>query len=365
MGKLLKHLRRRITHDGPLTIAQYMEECLSNPRHGYYMSRDPFGRGGDFITAPEISQMFGELIGLWCGIEWLALGQPGPVRLIELGPGRGTLMADVLRVAKGVTGFSEAIDLHLVETSPVLREHQRQNLPSIKPTWHDHLGTVPDGPALIIANEFFDALPIRQFQKIPEGWCERLVCMDEKTGRTSLQYGWSSSHMVHSMVPKILANAEPDSVVEVSPVSLNYMRLISERITEGRGAALIIDYGHVKSGIGDTLQAVKNHAYSDVLSDPGEADLTAHVDFEALLNVAIDCGAQAYGPVTQRALLQTLGIEDRAERLSAGATSAQAESIRQALTRLIEADAMGELFKAIAITCPDLDPPVGFQELDG
>jgi NADH dehydrogenase [ubiquinone] 1 alpha subcomplex assembly factor 7 len=365
MTTLLDHLCRRIAQDGPLTIAQYMEECLANPKHGYYMGRDPFGRGGDFITAPEVSQMFGELVGLWCGIEWLALGQPDSVHLVELGPGRGTLMADILRVAKGVKGFSEAIRLHLVETSPVLRDHQRRQLSDYNPTWHNHLTDVPEGATLIVANEFFDALPIRQFQRIPDGWCERLVGMDENADGQKLRVGWAAPQLVHPLVPKPFAHADVDSVVEISPVSLSYMRILAERLIEGRGAALVIDYGPARSGVGESFQAVKNHQFTDVLAEPGEVDLTAHVDFEALVNVAVECGAQAFGPLTQGAFLKILGIEERADRLATGATAEQAGQIKSDLKRLIGAEEMGDLFKVIAVTCPDLDPPVGFQEGEG
>jgi len=365
MNELLDHLCRRITHEGPLTVAQYMEECLANPKYGYYMGRDPFGRGGDFITAPEISQMFGELIGLWCGIEWMMLGQPDPIHLVELGPGRGTLMADLMRVAKGVDGFTDAIHLHLVETSPVLRDHQRQQLSDFDPEWHDHLSSIPDGPALIVANEFFDALPIRQFQKIPDGWCERLVGVDENAESQALRVGWSSPQLVHPLVPKQLASADLDSVVEVSPVSLNYMRGLAERLGEFQGAALIIDYGHARSGVGETLQAVKDHKFANVLVEPGEVDLTAHVDFEALIDVAIESGAQAFGPLSQGAFLKILGIDERAERLIAAATPDQAAMIHSSLERLVSARQMGDLFKVIAVTCPDLEPPVGFQEEGG
>jgi len=360
MTGLLEHLNRRIALEGAMTVGEYMEECLSNPKHGYYMGKDPFGRGGDFITAPEISQMFGELVGLWCAIEWLAMDQPKPVNLVELGPGRGTLMADALRVAKGVPGFSEAIRLHLVETSPVLREAQRQQLSGYNPEWHNHINEVPDGITLIVANEFFDALPIRQFQRGDDGWCERLIGLEPADG--SLKFGLSAPQLVNPLVSQSLNIAEPGSIVEVSPVSLNYMRSISERLGIGRGAALIIDYGHIKSGVGDTLQAVKGHAYADVLLDPGEADLTAHVDFAALAEIAQDAGAKTYGPLTQGDFLRALGIEERAERLVAGATPDQAAMVRAGYERLIHRDGMGDLFKVLAVTCPDLEPPVGFVD---
>ncbi len=363
MTELLDHLCRRIAIEGPLTIAQYMEECLGNPKYGYYTGKNPFGRGGDFITAPEISQMFGELAGLWCGIEWMAMGQPGQVHLIELGPGRGTLMADAMRVAKGVPGFVEAINLHLVETSPALREHQRGQLAAFNPVWHDHLSAVPDGPALIVANEFFDALPIRQFQRIPDGWCERLIGVDENSEHPALRVGWASPLLVHPLVPEHLVSADIDSVVEVSPAALNYMRTLAERLNAGQGAALIIDYGYMKSGAGETLQAVKNHSYSDVLADQGKVDLTAHVDFESLVNVAVESGVQAFGPLTQGAFLKSLGIEERAENLMANATPEQAKLVQSGLERLISAKGMGELFKVVAVTSPDLEPPVGFQEM--
>ncbi|MEO3434720.1 class I SAM-dependent methyltransferase [Inquilinus sp. CAU 1745] len=355
MNPLADLLRRRIAHDGPVSVADFMATALGHPAHGYYATRDPFGVAGDFTTAPEISQMFGELIGLWCADLWVRIGRPAPVRLVELGPGRGTLMADALRAARSLPGFREAIAVHLVETSPTLRERQAETLPDAGPTWHDRFDEVPDGPALVIANELFDALPIRQFQMTDRGWRERLVAWDEKESA----FAFALSAQADPAAALIAASGPPGTIAEICPAGLSLATGIAERIGSRSGGAIVIDYGH-GGGTGDSFQAVRGHAFVDPLADPGEADLTAHVDFGALASAARQTAARTFGPITQRAFLEALGIRERAHILSANASPAQRRAIQSGLDRLTGPDAMGNLFKALAIVHPDAGTPAGF-----
>jgi NADH dehydrogenase [ubiquinone] 1 alpha subcomplex assembly factor 7 len=363
MTGLTEHLRRRIALEGPLTVAQYMEECLSNPRHGYYATRDPLGRAGDFTTAPEISQMFGELIGLWAAVAWQAMGAPPEVHLIELGPGRGTLMADALRAGGQVPEFRAAVRVHLVETSPVLRDRQRETLAGahadIAPQWWDELSQVPPGPAIVIANEFFDALPIRQFERGPDGWRERLVAFDEASGE--LTFTLSGAAAATPLIPPPLDRVPVNSIVEICPLALRQAEILASRLADRGGAALIIDYGHDRSAPGDTLQAVKDHEYAGVLDDPGQADLTAHVDFQQLAQTCIQAGAAPFGPAGQGDFLSALGIGARAQALSAKADARQAEDIKTALDRLTAPEQMGRLFRVLAVQHPGLPTPPGFE----
>jgi SAM-dependent MidA family methyltransferase len=352
---LLGELHALIAHEGPISVERYMALCLSHPVHGYYSTRDPFGVAGDFTTAPEISQMFGELIGLWAASVWDGMGRPNPVRLIELGPGRGTLAADALRAGRALPGFLDAARLHLVETSPGLEAKQRATLEGapVPVSWHAELGDVPDGPSLAVANEFFDALPIRQYVRTERGWCERLVGSDGK----GLVFGLSAEPDRGLDAP-----APAGTVLEVPAAGLALTERLADRLVAAGGAALIVDYGAARGGRGDTLQAVKGHAFADPLLEPGEADLTAHVDFGALARTARRRGAAVHGPVTQGDLLRALGIETRAAALGARATPAQAEAVDGALRRLAGdgPGEMGELFKAMAVTDPTLGPPPGF-----
>lgn len=355
-------LRRRIRLTGPLTVAEFMAEALGHAEAGYYVTRDPLGTGGDFTTAPEISQMFGELIGLWCAETWRTRIAPSPVHVVELGPGRGTLMADALRAAKMAPDFLAAASVHMVETSPVLAGMQRQALAGHPVQWHRSLEEVPDGPTLLIANEFFDALPIRQFQRTAQGWRERMVGLaeDGMAFRFGLAPGATGGE---ALLPESLREgAAIDAVAEACPAGLSVMRLIAERIAGSGGAALIIDYGHGESAAGDTLQAVRGHRYCDPLDEPGTADLTAHVDFAALARFACEGGAAAWGPIGQGDFLGRLGIETRAAQLLTKASEAQARDIRAALHRLIDAGEMGYLFKAMAITPVGSAPPPAFEE---
>ncbi|WP_372425352.1 class I SAM-dependent methyltransferase [Salinarimonas chemoclinalis] len=360
MTPLGAEIRELIAAQGPIPVSRYMALCLGHPRYGYYMTRDPIGLSGDFVTAPEISQMFGELVGLWAAQTWIDLGSPSPFALVELGPGRGTLMADALRAAKVAPGFLEAAAVHLVETSPVLRERQRAALASPPPAlaggvhWHARLDDVPDRPLIALANEFFDALPVRQMVRDRGAWRERLVGLD---AGGALGFG-----LAPDADPSVSWEAPEGAVLEIAAAGTAVMRALAGRIVAAGGAALAIDYGHARTGFADTLQAIRRHAFADPLVDPGEADVTAHVDFAQLATAAGAAGARVFGPVTQGAFLRALGIEARARALAARASATQSEEIGAALVRLTgERDAdMGVLFKALAVAHPRLTACAGF-----
>ncbi len=355
MNQLGSHLADRIRLSGPLSIAVYMAAALGHPKWGYYTSRDPLGRAGDFTTAPEISQMFGELIGLWCADRWQFMGRPGHFILAELGPGRGTLMADALRAGGALPGFLDAADIHLVETSPVLRGAQENALTGRAVAWHDRIADLPHGPILVIANEFFDALPIRQFQRGRQGWHERMVDVRDDAFIPVLN---------PLAVPGMdFPEAAADAVFEVSPARAAALAAVGHHIAGHGGAALIIDYGHGASAVGDTLQAMRAHEYTDPFQDPGAADLTAHVDFQALAAAADAAGAQAHGPICQGRFLEQLGIGARADRLKVRATEDQVKDIDGALHRLTARDQMGQLFKVMAVTTPDSPAPPGLEDV--
>lgn len=361
MTELAELIAHRIRATGPLTIAEFMVEALQHPRLGYYATRDPLGAKGDFITAPEISQTFGELIGLWCADTWTRIGRPIPVLAVELGPGRGTLMADALRAAAVTPDFRQALRLHMVETSPALRNLQAQALAAASPTWHDGLETVPEGPILLIANEFLDALPIRQFERGDDGWHERRVGLTGD-GSTLAFLSDPGTSATAALLPPQLASAPAGSIAEICPAALVLAASLGERLRRSDGAALFIDYGHSASACGDTLQAVRKHAYHSALESPGSADLTAHVDFAAFAAAARATGARVHGPVTQRDFLLSLGIEARAARLLERATPAQAAAIESGVRRLIDRAEMGTLFKVMALTRADAPTPAGFPE---
>jgi SAM-dependent MidA family methyltransferase len=358
---LESEIRRRIAVAGPMPVADYMRLSLTHPKHGYYINRDPLGSDGDFITAPEISQMFGELIGLWLAAVWRQMGAPENVRLIELGPGRGTLMLDALRAARVVKDFREAIVLHLVEISPALQKLQQQRLEGldVPALWHATLDDVPGGPSLIIANEFIDALPVHQAVKQADGWHERVVDIGAD-GNLCFALAREALPHFETSLPRGLRQSAEGSIFEWRP---DRIALELGRRVRSDGAALILDYGHVKYGLGDTLQAVAGHAYTDPLQAPGEADLTAHVDFEALAQSAESIGGRIHGPILQRDLLLRLGIDKRAAALKANASRDKALEIELAASRLTESGAqgMGELFKALAIADPKLGPLPGFE----
>ena len=345
---LRKRLIEHIKENGPMTVAEYMAACLYDPQDGYYATRPNIGgAGADFLTAPEASQMFGELIGLWCAHEWDVLGQPA-FNLIELGPGRGTLMQDMLRATQRIEGFRDSSSVILVETSAPLRDEQADRVPDAE--WAVRLEDAPPGPSLIVANEFLDCFPIRQFFFGEDGWHEKLVGIDEAD---QLIFGLSAA------LPAPESDDEVGIVREIAPALESFMYELERRLHESPGRALFIDYGYVRPEGADTLQALKDHKKVDPIEMPGEADLTAHVDFARVTQLADAAGLQVHGPVTQGGFLAMLGLEMRAEAL-AKANPQHAERLAREVKRLSGADEMGVLFKVICISSPGLPPPAGF-----
>ncbi|MBT6035607.1 MAG: class I SAM-dependent methyltransferase, partial [Kordiimonadaceae bacterium] len=340
---------------GPISVSSYMTEALTNPKYGYYINQNPFGATGDFITAPEVSQMFGELIGLWFADIWLKMGKPSKVHLIEFGPGKGTLMGDFLRVLKVLPDFLDVIELHFVEASPQLIEIQKDKFKKHigKLNWHETvksaLGAAEDEDAatFIIANEFFDALPIRQFQKGDLGWHERMVTISEDgDGLTPAL----SPFPVHDVkLPEKLKAAEIHSVIEISPMADYITGLISQHIKNYSGAALFIDYGYTKNRTGETLQAIEKHKYANIFEKPGYADLSAHVNFRKIVDIAKHAGLKTLGPVYQGKFLNDMGIEERVKTLTKEARPQQIKDIISALNRLVAPDEMGTLFKVVGM----------------
>jgi SAM-dependent MidA family methyltransferase len=360
MTPLEQEIRRIIAFDGPMPISEYMRTCLGHPKYGYYVTRDPLGPLGDFTTAPEVSQMFGELLGAWAAAVWQQMGAPTQVNLVELGPGRGTLMADALRAAKALPAFRSALAVHLVEMSDVLAAKQRETLGAsgVPVTWHRDMREIPEGPAIILANEFFDALPIHHAVRSEQGWHERVVALDKDD---SLAFAVNPVPVLD--FEKTLSDAVRDAPVGAIYEwrSAAYLLDIIRHLKSRGGAALIIDYGYTESQHGETLQAVRGHDYTDPLADPGEADLTAHVDFAALGRTATASGMHVHGPLTQGEFLRRLGIEQRATRLKANATPQQASDIDSAFARLTAPDQMGALFKVLALADPKLGASPGFD----
>ncbi len=359
---LLSEIRRLIKSSGPMPVWRYMELCLMHPTLGYYVSRDPLGREGDFTTAPEVSQMFGELLGLWTASVWKSMGSPTTFHLIELGPGRGTMMADALRALRVVPPLYQTLSVHLVEISPVLREKQRAMLTGVRQiSWHDTIDEVPEGPTIILANEYFDALPIHQAVRGENGWHERVIELDENG---TLDFGASGELIprFEVLLPPLVRATPLGSVFEWRPDA--EMMKIAKRVRDHGGAALIIDYGHVRSEAGDTLQAIARHSFTDPLKAPGQADITAHVDFEALAHAADDVGARVHGPVTQGDFLKRIGIETRAATLMAKASPEVSEDISSALKRLVGAgrSGMGTLFKVLGVSSPDIPALPGLSD---
>ena len=356
-------IRRRIAAAGPMPVGQYMALCLGDPEHGYYTTRDPFGVRGDFITAPEISQMFGELIGLWMATVWSQMGSPENIRIVELGPGRGTLMNDALRAVQMIPAFREALVVHLVDISPALRSAQEQTLEhwGVGLSWHTTLEEVPKGPAIIIANEFFDALPINQAVKARYGWHERQIEIGPD-GQFAFTTAREPIAHFDMLLPVPVRQAPLGSIYEWRD-GKPAMQL-GKRLKDQGGAALVIDYGHTTSGVGETLQAVGKHAYADPLAEPGNVDLTAHVDFRALALGVQAMGANGFGPIDQAQFLTRLGIETRAAALKKKAASrAAAADVDAALARLTGQGrtGMGELFKVACFAHASVGVPPGFD----
>ncbi len=363
---LARLLARRIALTGPISVAEFMAEALGHPTLGYYRGArvpgaQPIGAQGDFITAPEISQMFGEMVGAWLAERWQAMGRPSPVRLVELGPGRGVLMQDALRATRGVPGFHEAIDLHLVESNTTLRDEQRSRLAAQEPTWHERFDDVPEGSLLLVANEFFDALPVRQFHKTATGWHERMVGL--AADGQGLAFALAPGPTPFA---PLLPDAAEGAEAELSEAVRAIAAAIGARIGRHGGWALIIDYGYA-DGHGASLQAVRGHRGANVLDRPGETDLTAHVDFAALARAAAGgaaIGRRTFGPVGQGAFLTQLGIAHRAESLKTRASAEQSHAIDAALRRLIDPDQMGNLFRVLAVGDDRSAAPAGFAPSD-
>ncbi len=357
---LAAKIARRIRAEGPMSLAAYMAIALHDPEFGYYATRRPLGGAGDFVTAPEISQLFGELIGLWCALVWEEIGRPNPVIVVELGPGSGILAGDLLRAAEALPEFRRAIRLYLVESSPVMREEQRRRLAFAEPIWLNRTDELPAGPALIVGNEFLDALPIRQLVRGHSHWAERRVALD---GAQRLVFADGAENPAWSLlVPQALRDsAEPGAVFELCPSALALGAALGGRLRRDPGAALLIDYGHSPSRLGASLRAVSHHQPADPLASAGGADLSAHVDFAAFAEAVRAAGSEAYGPVPQRRLLTALGISARLAALSGRATPAQRRRLESGVERLLDPAQMGDLFKAVALVSPRLPTPFGFE----
>ncbi len=359
MTTLAAHIKGLIRADGPISVAEFMRIVLTGRADSYYMRGEAFGAAGDFVTAPEISQVFGELIGLWCVDVWRQLGEPKRFSLIELGPGRGTLMKDVLRAARVAPDFLRAASIVLVEVSPVLRRHQQEVLQGAPVGWLDRFEDVQvdAGPVIVVANEFFDALPIRQLVRLDGRWTERCVGLD---GVGNLVFGAAPDAIDAALVPEQLREAANGSVVELAPARSAVAHLIGERIRDASGVALAIDYGYAGPTAGDSLQAVKRHAYADVLEEPGAADVTSHVDFSALGEAFAGGGAVVAPLVDQGTFLSRLGAEARVAALKQSAKALQALQLDLAHQRLTGAQAMGSLFKVLCAYAPATLRPAGF-----
>ena len=362
-----KRLRNRIRKSGPIGVDDLMRVALQDSEHGYYMRRDPIGREGDFVTAPEISQMFGELIAMWMADLWLRAGRPAPLLLVELGPGRGTMLADILRAARSVAGFREALRPVLVESGRALANRQQAALADSGAGWVCSVDEISEGPAFWLANEFFDALPIRQVVRVRDGWRERQVGI----GSSGI-LAWRSGSRVQlpaSLAPA-LAGAREGAVAEWSEDSEAVVRSIARRIANAGGAVLIIDYGYreeelARAGGCDTLQAVRNHRPVAVLEEIGEADLSAHVNFSALARVAVAEGALAGPVVPQGQFLEAIGLNERAGALARGQTASTQAVIGAARARLADPGGMGSLFRAVAFCGKGWPKPAGFDRTAG
>jgi NADH dehydrogenase [ubiquinone] 1 alpha subcomplex assembly factor 7 len=358
--ELRRKIVRRIRAEGPLTVAAYMAMALHDPVAGYYARHEPIGAAGDFITAPEISQIFGELIGLWCADLWRRMGRPDPVILAELGPGRGVLIGDVLRAAATVPEFRHALRLYLVEASPLLRAEQRQRLDWAQPVWVSRVEDLPAGPLLLVANEFLDALPIRQFVRGNLHWSERMVAADDQ-GRLVFMDGPESPAASLFVPERLRDRAAQGAVIEICPPALSLAAALGARLLRRLGAALFIDYGYIASAAGPTLRALHRHRPVPALTAPGTADLSADVDFAAFAEAARADGAQIFGPVPQGRFLAALGAEIRLAALRARASPAERRALDTGVERLLDPRAMGEVYKVVALVSPGLPAPAGFE----
>ncbi|WP_274628003.1 class I SAM-dependent methyltransferase [Arvimicrobium flavum] len=357
MSRLKSRIVGLIEALGPLPVSEYMALCLSDPQDGYYMTRPPFGREGDFTTAPEISQMFGELIGAWIAATWQAIGAPEQTMVVEIGPGRGTLMKDIARtLGKIAPDLGESGGFRLIETSERLAATQAATLGQAarqRFEWHKDIDELPAKPMIIVGNELFDAIPVRQYVKTAGGWRERAVGAD---GAGNLQFVAGAGSVDASLLPPDAAAAPEGAIVELAPARSALMQKVAERIAGHGGAGLFIDYGHATSAVGDTLQALLKHAYDDPLAHPGEADLTTHVDFAALAQAARHAGLQAH-LLAQGDFLLRMGLLERAGKLGANASQEVRDRLTGEVERLAAPDQMGQLFKVLAIMPPGVAAP--------
>ena len=360
MSDVAQHLKDLIRADGPISVAEFMRVVLTARDDSYYRRADPLGARGDFITAPEISQIFGELIGLWCVDVWQRLGAPKAITVVELGPGRGTLMKDALRAARVAPAFLGAVSVAMVEVSEALRRLQQDALRDapVATHWLDRFEDLDvRGPLIVVANEFFDALPIRQWVRASAGWSERCIGLRGD----ALVFG-ATGTVNESVIADELRRSPIGSIFETSPARNAVARMIGEQIARHGGAALAIDYGFKGPAVGDTLQALKAHGFVDVLAEPGQADVTSHVDFAALGHAFADGGASLSALATQGAFLNRLGARERVSALKRSATAAQAEALDAAYARLTGEAAMGSLFKVLCAYAPAALKPVGFTD---
>ena len=345
-------LQRLLAERGAISVAAFMEWCLTGAEDAYYRRAEAIGRMGDFVTAPEVSQIFGELIGLWAGAVWESMGRPSPVRLVELGPGRGTLMSDALRALRVLPGFLQAAELHLVERSERLRALQAKTLGAASPVWHERLDDVPGGPAILIANEFFDALPLSQYVYSGGGWHERVIRLDAESRAV-----FAAGEPATPPLPPGMQQPEDGTIFEARLSARPLIEAVGRRAQSAPVAALIVDYGYGQDGYGETLQAVRGHDYTDPLAAPGASDLSGHVNFAELSRMAVASGLAAWGPLPQGEFLLALGLEARLERLISSARAEQAASLVLGARRLTDPYQMGELFKAVALASAGLQPP--------
>ncbi len=356
MTPLGERIRETIAAGGPISVADYMAMCLFDPDHGYYTTRQPFGVDGDFTTAPEISQMFGEIVGVWIVAAWRALGSPAGAVIAEIGPGRGTLMKDVLRtIGRLAPTLERGSSLALIEASPRLVEVQRRTLTDAahRLLWVASVDDLPAGPLFLVGNELFDAVPTRQFVRTPSGWRERMVGLNED-GDVGFFAGMAS--LDQGLLPASALHAPEGAVVEMAPARIAIMDDVAARIARQGGAALFFDYGSLDGGVGDTLQAVRRHDFDSVFAHPGEADLTSHVDFAALAREANRHGL-ATAATTQGEFLLAMGLLERAGALGADADETRREAIREEVARLASPEGMGDLFKVLAISHKPLEIP--------
>ena len=357
---LIDRIRRHISMNGPLPLAEYMHWCLADKTHGYYQTKYVFGREGDFITAPEVSQMFGELIGIWLIKTWEILGRFEQFNLVEIGPGKGTLMRDILRATKLDASFSKAAIPVLIETSELLVDTQKETLQDYEHiVWQKSMDELDERPTLIVGNEFLDALPPRQYVKFENEWYERGVGISEQDGLTWVTL--PTSKLDTNLLPSGHEDEPDGAIFEISTIRESFVERIANHVSSNTGAAILIDYGHAKSGFGDTFQAITKHQFTDPLAAPGDADLTSHVDFDPLSKVAIQSNCIPMNVMTQGDFLLKLGLLERAGALGASKSTEEQHRITREAERLALPHEMGDLFKVFAFSSGDMLWP--FTEL--